>query len=293
MNKKAVGNIILSYILMTIGSLIYSVGVSIFVDPYNLAPGGITGVGIIIASLLHAKTGTVIFCINLPILIFGTWRFGLKFIISTLYVTTISSAMMNGIADYIMPVIGLVTEDVLIAGAAGGAFMAIGMAMIFKQGGTTGGSDIIVRALRQKYPHIKTGKIYLITDTMVIICSVIAFHNLERGLYAAVVVIVTNFVLDMFLYSGDGAKLVYIISDNIEAIAARVMNELELGATYINGVGAYTNEEKKVLMVVAKASQYAQIRDVVREEDKDSFVIVSGASEVFGYGYKDIFTMDI
>lgn len=291
--KKKAARIVWEYFLMAVGSLVYSVGISVFLDPYELAPGGVTGLGIIFSYLTHLQTGTVIFLINLPILIFGWWRFGGKFIISTVYVTILSSFMMNSIEDYLLPITGLITEDYLIAGATGGALIAIGMAIIFKNGGTTGGSDILVRALRQKFPHIKTGRIYLITDSMVVLLSVIVFRNLEHGLYAVATIIISNFVLDAMLYRGDGAKLIYVISEKNEAIAKRVMKEVDLGATFIEGEGAYTNEKKRVLMVVAKTLQYSRIREIVKQEDKDAFVIVSGASEVFGYGYKDMFMQEI
>ncbi|MGN0311755.1 MAG: YitT family protein, partial [Lachnospiraceae bacterium] len=112
-------------------------------------------------------------------------------------------------------------------------------------------------------------------------------------LYAVATIVISNFVLDAVLYRGDGAKLIYVISDYNEVIAGRVMKELDLGATYIDGEGAYTNEKKRVLMVVAKTLQYSRIREIVKQEDKDAFVIVSGASEVFGYGYKDMFMQEI
>ena len=292
MKKKAV-RIVSEYALMALGSLIYSIGISVFLDPYELAPGGVTGLGIIFSYITHIQTGTVIFLINLPILIFGWWRFGGKFIISTVYVTILSSFMMNCIEDYLIPITGLITQDYLIAGATGGALIAFGMAIIFKNGGTTGGSDILVRALRQKFPHIKTGRIYLLTDSMVVLLSVFVFKNLEHGLYAVATIVISNFVLDAVLYRGDGAKLIYVISDYNEIIAQRVMKEVDIGATFIDGEGAYTNDEKRVLMIVAKTLQYSRIREIVKQEDKDAFVIVSGASEVFGYGYKDMFMQEI
>ena len=291
--KKKAARIVSEYALMAVGSLIYSIGISVFLDPYELAPGGVTGLGIIFSYITHLQTGTVIFLINLPILIFGWWRFGGKFIISTVYVTMLSSFMMNCIEDYLLPVTGLITEDYLIAGATGGALIAFGMAIVFKNGGTTGGSDILVRALRQKFPHIKTGRIYLLTDSMVVLLSVIVFRNLEHGLYAVATIVISNFVLDAVLYRGDGAKLIYVISDYNETIAERVMKEVDIGATFIDGEGAYTNEKKRVLMIVAKTLQYSRIREIVKQEDKDAFVIVSGASEVFGYGYKDMFMQEI
>lgn len=291
--EKSVRKFCVDYLFLTFGSLVYSLGISVFLDPYELAPGGVTGLGIIVAKLVGAQTGTVYFLINLPILVFGWWRFGGRFIISTIYVTVLTSVMMNGIAAYLIPLTGKLTEDYLIAGATGGVLIAFGMGLIFKHGGTTGGSDILVKALRQRIPHIKTGRIFLITDSFVVLLSVVAFKNLEHGLYAVATIVISNMVLDNVLYRNDGAKLIYVISDYNASIARRVMEEIDIGATYMDAEGAYTGDTKKVLMLVSKAGQYSKIREIVKEEDKDAFVIVSGASEVFGYGYKDIFMQDI
>lgn len=291
--KGKVKKRILDYVLMTIGCVLYAVGISWFLDPNNLAPGGTTGIGIIISYLTGMKTGTLIFLINTPILLFGWWRFGTKFIVSTLYVTAISSFFMNIIEGYGIPAFGLITEDLLLSGIAGGALLAMGMGIIFKHGGTTGGSDIIVRAVRQKYPYLKTGSIYLISDSIIITISAFVFQNVENALYAAITIVVSNFILDTVLYSGDRAHLLYIISEKSDDIAKRVLDEVDIGATNLYGEGAYTGEQKKVLMVVVRNYNYPKIREIVREEDEDAFLIVSGASEVFGYGYKDHFMQEI
>ncbi len=286
-------NYVKKYFFLTLGSLIYALGISLFLDPFGLAPGGVTGLGVIFGYLANLPTGTVILFINIPILIFGLWKFGIKFLASTMYVTVVSSFMMNAIEDYLLPITGHISEDLLIDGIAGGAMMGFGMAVVFLNGGTTGGSDIIIKAVRQKVPHLKTGAIYMITDSFVVALSAIVFKNIELGLYAIITILVTNTVLDKFLYKDDGAQLLYVISDHSEGIAKRIMDEIDIGVTYLHGEGAYTGEDKKVLMVVARPNNYAKIRAIVREEDQDAFFIVSGANDVFGYGYKNHFMQEI
>ena len=285
--SSTVGKVIMKYLMLTVGCVIFSAGIAIFLDPYNLAPGGVTGLSIIISSWTGIKTGTIIYLINVPIMIFGLVKFGWKFMVSTLYVTTLSSLMMNGITDYLLPKTGLFTTDLLISGIAGGALLGVGMALIFREGATTGGIDVIVKAIRQKVPQLKTGKMFMMIDAFIILLTMIAFKNVQLGLYSVVAIIVTNSVLDMFLYKNDGANLLYVVTDKAEEVAHRVMKEADIGVTYLNGEGAYTGEKKKVLMIVAKPNVYAKIRAIVREEDEKAFLIVSGASDVFGYGYKD------
>lgn len=278
--------IIIKVILITLGTLVYSMGISIFLDPNNLAPGGTTGIAIIINRLINIKTGTLVFLINIPILIFGWWKFGTKFILSTIYVTFVSSFFINTLNTHFIAKYGVITHDLLLSGVAGGALMAIGMAIVFRQGATTGGTDIIIKALRQKYKHIKSGTIFIITDAIIVSASAVIFKNIEVALYAAITIVVSNFVLDAVLYGGDSAKLLYIISDNQENISKRILDELDIGVTKIKAEGAYTHNDKKVIMCVCRKYNYTRIREIVREEDVNAFFIVSSANEVFGDGYK-------
>lgn len=278
--------LLMKFILITIGAVIYSMGIAVFLDPNSLAPGGVTGIAIILNRLTGFKTGTLVLLINLPILAFGWWKFGTKFILSTMYVTFSSSFFINSMNDYIINKNGVITHDLLLSGAIGGALMAIGIAIVFRQGATTGGTDIIIRALRQKYKHIKSGTIFIITDAIIVSASAIIFRNIEIALYAAVTIVVSNFVLDSVLYGGDSAKLLYIISNNQEKIAKRILDELEIGITYLKAEGAYTQKDKKVIMCICRKYNYTKIRDIIKEEDTDAFFIVSNANEVFGDGYK-------
>jgi uncharacterized membrane-anchored protein YitT (DUF2179 family) len=291
--KNIITKKIIRFALLTLGSFIYAAGIALFLDPNNLAPGGTAGIAIIISKFTIFKTGTLTLIINIPILAFGWWRFGTKFIFSTIYVTFISSGFMNLITHYGVEPYGLITKNLLLAGAAGGAMMAVGMAMVFRQGATTGGTDVIVRALRQKFRHIKSGTIFIITDAMIITASAIAFRDVEIALFAVITVVISNYVLDSVLYGGDTAKLLYIISEQSEVIQKRILEEIDIGLTNLKAEGAYTQNEKKVIMCVCRKYNYSKIREIVREEDRDAFFIVSNASEVFGDGYKDHFMEEI
>ncbi len=275
-NKKLA---IIKFILITFGSFIYSLGIAVFLDPNSLAPGGTTGIAIIISKLTSLQTGTLTLLINI--------------ILSTIYVTFVSSFFINNISANIIGTYGMVTEDLLLSGATGGALMGIGMAIVFRQGATTGGTDIIVRALRQKYRHIKSGNIFILTDAIIITASAVIFKNIEIALYAAITVVISNYVLDAVLYGGDSAKLLYIVSDNYNAIAKRILEEIDIGVTYLKAEGAYTSNDKKVIMCVCRKYNYTKIRQLVTEEDTDAFFIVSNASEVFGDGYKSYLVDEI
>lgn len=284
---------LIKIILITFGAFVYAMGISVFLDPNNLAPGGTTGIAIIINSLTGLRTGTLVLLINIPILIFGWWKFGIKFILSTMYVTVVSSFFMNFMNEHIILRYGVITDDLLLSGAAGGSLMAVGMAVVFRQGATTGGTDIIIRALRQRYKHIRSGTIFIITDAIIVSASAVILKNVEIALYAAITIVISNHVLDLVLYGGDSAKLLYVISGRNEQIANRILDEIDIGVTYLKAEGAYTKSDKKVIMCVCRKYNYTKIREIVREEDIDAFFIVSSANEVFGDGYKSYLTEEI
>lgn len=275
----------LDYLLMTIGAVIYAAGISLFLDPNSLAPGGVTGISIILSRITGLETGTLILLLNIPILIVGTWRFGVRFILSTLYCTALTSLCTNVLSAY-----GPITEDLVLAAVVGGAVLATGVGLVFKAGATTGGMDIIIKILRLKVPHLKTGALYLVMDAAVVVASAILFRDIELALYAGVAVFISSTVLDVVLYGRDGAKLIYIISDHYEPITKRLLEELDLGVTHMDASGAYSGREKSVIMCVCRKTLSPKVEEIVKEEDPLAFMIVSSATEIYGEGYKNLFS---
>ncbi|MBQ7775460.1 MAG: YitT family protein [Lachnospiraceae bacterium] len=280
--KKRIKN----FVMMTIGAIVYAAAISMFLDPNSLAPGGVTGISIILSRLIPVETGTLILFINIPILILGTWKFGWKFIISTIYCIGIISPLTNFFGSHF----GAITEDVFLASLVGGALLAVGIGMVFRAKATTGGVDIIVKILRLRMPHLKTGNLFLLMDAVVVACSAFVFKDIDRALYAGMTVIVTSMVLDVMLYGKDEAKLIYIISDKSEEITKRLLADLEIGVTHVRGIGAYSGKEKNVIMCVVRKHVSPKIEDVVKQEDPLAFLIVSSAQEIYGEGYKNLFS---
>lgn len=286
--KKTLKRRIEDYLTMTLAAGIYAVAVSMFLDPNSLAPGGVTGIAIILNRITGLETGTWMFAVNIPILLVGTWKFGWKFILSTLYCTALSSCFTN-----LLSPLGAVTADPLLAALVGGALMAVGLGLIFKSGATSGGTDIIVKLLRLKFPHLKTGALFLLTDAIIVTASAFVFQDIDTALYAGLVVLVNSLLLDVVLYGRDGAKMLFIISDRHESIARRILEELDIGATYISGSGAYSGKDKKVILCVAKKHLFPKAEEIVRQEDPDAFMIITSATEIYGEGYKNIFSQKL
>ena len=275
------------YAIMTIGSVIYAMGISLFLDPNHLAPGGLSGIGIILSSFIPVETGTIIFVFNIPLIIVGYLKLGRKLILRTFYCVVLSTSLMDGIGRYYG---GAVTDDLFISAIAGAGLVGIGIGMIMKKESTTGGSDIVVRLLRKRFPHIKTSAIFSILDCTIVAISAIVFKDIELAMYALIAVATSAFVLNRVLYGTDEAKMIYIISDHSQPIADRLLKDLEVGVTFIQGKGAYSGKEKEVIMVVMRNVIAPKAEEIVKEVDPTAFMIVSSANEIYGQGYKNIFS---
>lgn len=271
------------YTVLTVGCAFYAAGVSLFLDPCSLAPGGVSGIAIILNKFIEEiSTGTWVAILNVPIFAIGIVALGFKFLIPTLYAVAISSVMMNLMTYFI----GGLTDSVLLASVFGAVLVAFGIGLVFRVGATTGGTDIIVKALKKKFRHMNTGFVFILVDGAVVLASAIVFRDIELALYAAASVFVSSIVMNKVLYGTDGARLVYVISDKYESIEKRLMNELDSGVTNISVRGSYTGAKREMLMCVLRAKALPEARDIVKQEDKDAFMIVTSATSVFGEGYR-------
>lgn len=272
------------YLMITFAAISYGAGVSLFIDPNNLAPGGISGLSIVINRLVPISTGVLFLLFNIPIMLLGAWKFGMKFIVSTLYATFIISVFTD-IFNQVPPL----TQQPLLGALFGGILVAVGVGFALRAGATTGGTDIIVKCLKQRKPHLKTGSIFLIIDSIIIGIGGIVFGNVETVLYSTISAYVTSQTLDFVLYGRDEAKMFYIISNSSEAITQRILNEMHIGVTHLYGTGAFKKEQKQVIFCVVKKQSAYKIEEIVKQEDSTAFMIISSATEIFGEGYKSYF----
>ena len=280
--KNKVVKFIVRYVVITLSAIMYGLGIGLFLNPNQLAPGGISGIAIILKEVfpMLPGVGVLIIIINVPIMILGAWKFGKKFLLSTLYSLIVSSVAIDALPAIFK--IDAVTNDLMLASVIGGALFGIAMGVLFRMDTTTGGLDIIVKIIKQKHPHIKTGQIYMIIDVAILIASAIAFNNVEVALFAAIAI-----------YVGDEATLVYIISKQRKIISVRMLQELDIGVTMLQGMGAYTNKSTEIIMCVMRKQMLVKVRNILKEVDPDAFMIVTTANEVFGEGFKSQFTNEV
>lgn len=264
-----------------IGSIFYAIAISLIFDPNHIAPGGLSGVAILIHYFLPIKTGTIIFLLNVPLLILGFRKLGARFLIFTIATIVLSSSLMNTFS-YFPPI----TQDRLLASIAGGALFAASISLVFRVGATSGGMDIIVKLIQLKHPHIHTSRIFFMLDMIVVALSIFVFGNMESGLYAGIAVYVSSLVMDFLLYGSDEAKLVYIITSKEKNVSSYLLSDLDVGVTLLMGKGAYTDASYNILMCVMKKQLLPSAIDHVKAIDHRAFMIISSASEVFGEGFK-------
>lgn len=281
MNWKKVSWNVLGIVL---GSFMYACGISLFLDPNNLAPGGLIGIAVILNRLLGLETGTLFFLLNIPVVCLGLWKFGPRFIGSTFFAIAINSVFTNDMAGF-----GVVTTDPLLASLAGSILVGAGIAFVFRSGATTGGIDIIIKIIRMKYKHLKTGHLFLSIDIVIVVISGFVFQDFNIVMYALIAVVVSGRVIDYVLYGGDEAKLIYVISDHADQIADRILKEMSVGATFLKGQGAFTGNDKKVILCAVRKNQSPKLEEIVKSEDKKAFLIISSAHEIYGEGYKNIY----
>lgn len=265
-------------LVTALGTLITASGLSFFLVPNRMNDGGLTGLAVLLHYLLHAPIGALVFVLNVPLLAAVTYLIGLPFVFRTLLGVTLLSVWLAVLPEH------AVTHDLLLAALYGGVLSGAGLGVVFRVGGSTGGTDLVARLLRH-FTNTSMGAGLLGTDT-VIIAATALFFGLRLGMYSAVALFVGTRVVDLIQEGLDFRREALVISDQGEAIAQQVMQKMGRGVTMLSGRGAYTETERPVLLVVISRSEVQDLKDIVYHTDRDAFLIISTVHEVLGEGFK-------
>ena len=275
---------ILDALFDALGGFVFAVGLSCFVSPAQIAPGGVSGLSIIVNHLTGLPVGALNLGINVPLLLLA-WKFlGRRFTLKTLKSVFIQSVMID-LAAAFLPVY---TGERVLAALFGGVFIGMGLAPVFMRGSTTGGSDVVSRLIQLRFRHLSIGRLLFGVDVMVLLLSTAVFRNLETGLYGMITIYTTGKILDGILYGMDTGKVMLVISGATQRIAARILEELERGVTLLQGEGGWSGEERKILLCAVRSSQYYQLEEIVKGEDPDAFTILLEAGQITGEGFRPI-----
>ena len=281
--KESLRKTLLAYVWITLASVIYAIGFNWCYEPNQIGFGGITGVAQIINAVLPwAPIGTVVILLNAPLFLLGWRLLGGHLLLSSLYAMFISSLAI----DLLHMVYTFQPMDPVLATIYGGVLMGGSLGIVFLQGATTGGTDLIARLLKLKLAWLPMGKLLMVIDLVVILAVAAAFGNVYSALYGVVALYLSAKVMDMVLYGLDTAKVAYIISQDPQTIAYRLTRELDRGVTILQGRGAWSGQDKEVLMCAFKQRQIVAMKRMVKEIDPDAFLIVCDAHDVMGEGFR-------
>jgi uncharacterized membrane-anchored protein YitT (DUF2179 family) len=265
--------------------MIFSAGIGLFITPGKIAIGGFTGISIIINNLLSFPVGVVIIVLNIPMFIICAKIFGIKFIFKTI-VGVIASSVLIDLFGLLHPFKEVLSME--ISALFGGVLQGIGLGVIYLNGYTTGGSDLVIWLLKLKFPHMTSGFILFIFDSVVVTIAAIIARDAQPILYSAIAIFAYTKVLDTILGSSDRANLALIISEKYTDIADNIMTGLNRGVTIIESKGWFSKESKPMIMCVIDRSQIYNIRNIINDYDPNAFFILTDAREVIGLGFKDI-----
>ncbi|MCK8816000.1 YitT family protein [Natroniella sulfidigena] len=269
------------YLGITVGSILISLALVIFLVPNRIAAGGVSGLATVLFHLFNWPVGTVILALNVPLFLLGVKELGAKFGFKTLYGIIVLSVA----TDLLTPHLAFITDDLLLVAIYGGGLAGVGLGIVFKSRGTTGGTDLVAQIIN-KYTGLSPGKGLLIIDFFVISLAGIVF-NLELALYALISLAITSMTIDLVQEGLTISKGAFIISDAAEAIRADIINELDRGVTVLNGRGGFTEENKDILLCIISRSEVSDLKNVVHTIDEDAFVIITEVHEVLGEGFKE------
>ena len=269
--------------IITLGAVIYALAFDWFVAPNQIAMGGVTGLAQIVNALVPVlPVGVLSILVNVPLFLAGWRRLGGPLLVSSLYAMAVSSLAIDVIAwMHTFP-----PMDPILATLYGGAGMGVGLGLVFSQGATTGGTDIIGKLLKLKFPWLPIGKLVMIPDMVVVILAAVVFGTVNAALYGLIQMYLLSKVMDMILYGWDTSRVAYIITDRWEETVQGLL-DMNRGVTLLQGKGAYTGAEKQVLLVAFRQREIVPIKRMLREIDPKAFFIVCDAHEILGEGFGD------
>lgn len=275
-------HIIIQFLQIIVGTALVAMSTSLFLLPNQLSSGGFSGIATIVYYLLKIPLGTTVLVLNIPLFIMSLIKNGKHFFLNAVTGTVGLSVFLN-IFEKIKPI----TTDRFLACIYGGIIAGIGTAIILKANASTGGTDLLTQIIKAYKPNIKISNLLVVLDTIIVTINVIFFKELEIGLYSAITIYVMGKMLDIFFEGIDFAKMIYIISPQNEEIAKQIGERIRRGSTSLYGKGMYKKMDKEVLLCVASRGEVREIRKIVKEIDKNAFVVITNAREVFGEGFKE------
>lgn len=270
------------YILITFASIILALGVVGFFTPNMIITGGTAGLSLLLYYITDLSIGTLIVAVNLPLLIVGWKYLGKMFAIKTIFTIAIISLLI----DFFDKVLNLkaFVQDPILGSIFGGIFIGIGLALVIKANASAGGSTIVARIIASK-SEIKPSTVIMVIDSLIILSSLFIFDDTARVLYSIVSIYVSSKIIDTILTGRLNKKVVYLVTNETELLRKLITKQLGPEGTIIKGDGLYQDQEKKMILLVVEVAKLQVLRQIVKQNDPDGFLIITEATEMLGRGH--------
>ena len=276
------GRILVDLFYNTAGSILYAAGIYTFAGNAGFAPGGVSGLALILDHLWGFPVGIMTLLLNIPLVIISYRAVGKHLLIKSAVTMVISSLFL----DLVFPLFPMYRGDRLIASVCSGAFLGAGMALFYLRGSSSGGIDFLAFAIKKKKPHMTIGVITMLIDLVVILLGWPVFGDVDAVLYGVLATFVSTIVIDRILYGAGGGTLAIIITDRGKETAERISGKAGRGVTSLRAVGAYTRTDREVLLCACTKAEAYLVKSAVQEADEKAFFMFVETSEVFGQGFR-------
>lgn len=266
------------------GSILYAAGIYTFAGNGGFAPGGVSGLALIMNHLWGLPVGTVTLLLNIPLILISYKTVGKRLLIKSGVTMLISTIFL----DLVFPLFPMYSGNRMMAALCSGVFLGAGMALFYIRGSSSGGIDFLTLTIKKKKPHMTIGVITMLIDLAVILLGVPVFGDIDSVLYGLLATFVSTVVIDKILYGIGAGTLAVIVTGKGKETVQSIAKNVDRGVTSLNAVGAYTGAERDVLLCACSKAEAYMVRAAVREADEEAFIMFTETSEVFGEGFKDV-----
>ncbi len=279
--KKKRRGLFLDIGAMCLCGVVFGVSINCFTAPNHIAPGGATGLATLMYDVWGVPIGTGVLLINIPLFIIAAVMTRFSFLGKTIGATIVTSLFID-----VLAFLPAYTENALLAALFAGVLTGIGLSCVLARSIATGGSDMAAQLLKLKFPHLRTGSVVFAVDGVVVALAGFVYRDITSTLYATITIFVIGYVIDAILTGLDDTSMAYVISEKGGQISKAITEKLERGATLLYGQGAYSGEERKIVLCVIRPFEVHKLKTIINEVDPACFLILAKAGEVFGDGFK-------
>ncbi|MEG1972009.1 MAG: YitT family protein [Oscillospiraceae bacterium] len=272
------------FFMEVLAGISFAVGVAVFSSPNKIVGGGVTGIAIILNNLFNLPIGSLTFFLNLPLIVIGFLYVGRGFMLRTFRVVILFSVIVDGLT----PFLPTYTGNTILASVFSGILIGLTLGIILMRGGSTGGTDILVKLIKKHNPHLPMGNVVMLTDVVVILGGAVVFRDIEVILLGIICTYVQSAVINRMIEGEDERWMMLAITKRYKEISLRVMEEVDRGATVIKCFGAFSGDEMGIVLCVMASREVFIAKRVIKEMDPKAFTIVTSATETLGEGFKDI-----